>query len=210
MLHSDYQTSRPEMATGDLIAFGGTKRIDRIVKWATKSPVSHAASLVQVTYTGSLSSGSGHLNLIVESAASGVQVSRLSGKLEGLEGEVWWLPLGSSCRDKFDEGKFLDWLFRQVGKPYDVRQAIKSALDRLDEGKGRTYNYEDFTRFFCSELSAAAYEASGLVGPVNASEVTPIDLCRWNIYEDTYFMLQGNPSVEIKGYNMLDPSLWNY
>ena len=92
-------------------------------------------------------------------------------------------------------------------------QALKSAVDALDELPfglhGPGYNREDFSRFFCSELVAAGLEKAGTVGTVNASEVTPIDLCRWNIYATTYFQLKGQADKQISRYNTLDPSDWN-
>ena len=76
-----------------------------------------------------------------------------------------------------------------------------------------TLNPEDFSRFFCSELAAAALEEAGMVPRLNASEVTPIDLCQWAIYEPTYHQLfwdeQALPEQrEIKRYNSYDPALW--
>lgn len=44
---------------------------------------------------------------------------------------------------------------------------------------GIGYNSENFERFFCSELAAAGLKAAGVIPPqVNASEATPIDVCR--------------------------------
>jgi len=63
--------------------------------------------------------------------------------------------------------------------------------------------------FFCSELVAAGLEKAGTVGKVNASEVTPIDLCRWNIYANTYFQLKGQADKQISCCNTLDPVDWN-
>ena len=106
-------------------------------------------------------------------------------------------------------------MFNQVRerKAYDMPQAIKSALDTLDmlpfglHGPG--YNSEDFSKFFCSELVAAGLEEAGAVGTVNASEVTPIDLCRWKIYQGEYYQLKGDPGKKISRFNTAAPSDWN-
>lgn len=91
-------------------------------------------------------------------------------------------------------------------------QAIKSSLDTLDNLPfglhGPGYKTEDFSKF-CSELVAAGLEKAGCVGEINASEVTPIDLCRWNIYEDTYFRLKGDSDKIISRFNTLSPSNWS-
>ena len=66
-------------------------------------------------------------------------------------------------------------------------------------------NSEDYTRFFCSELVSAGLKAAGVLPQsLNASEVTPGDICRWNIYESEYYLLKGEYK-EISGYNSLEP-----
>ena len=116
---------------------------------------------------------------------------------------------------KFNQKQFYDFLFNQAKNrvPYDMPQAIKSSLDALDKlpfgMHGPTYNSEDFSKFFCSELVAAGLEQAGSVGKVNASEVTPIDLCRWEIYSGTYYHLKGDSTKRISRYNSLSPSKWN-
>ena len=110
---------------------------------------------------------------------------------------------------------FYEFLFNQAKerKPYDTPQAIQSALDVMDElpwgGHGPGYNREDFSKFFCSELVAAGLEVAGSVGKINASEVTPIDLCRWNIYESVYYQLKGKKKKKISHFNSRDPAHWN-
>ena len=44
---------------------------------------------------------------------------------------------------------------------------------------------------------AAGLEKAGSVGKVNSAEVTPIDLCRWQIYQDKYYQLKGNTDKQI-------------
>ncbi len=150
-------------------------------------------------------------NQVIESTSqhnfNGVVISRLSERLDTYEGEIWWLPLNDGLRsDNFDSVRFYNFLFNQVQDPkgYDVPQALKAAVGL----HGLGYNREDFSRFFCSEL-VAGLEKAGTVGTVNASEVTPIDLCHWNIYADTYYQLQGEADRPISRYNTPDPAAWN-
>ena len=89
-------------------------------------------------------------------------------------------------------------------------QAVKSALDALDDipfAGSLTRNDEDFSRFFCSELVAAALEKGKVIKKINASEVTPNDLCRFSIYSGTYHQLKG-PKRAIGGHNTLSPEGW--
>jgi hypothetical protein len=213
-----YQEARELMQPGDVIAFGGKGHFSEIIKFATFSSVSHVGVILQTKIpeddTGRF------FNQIIESTSlhgfNGVNVSRFSDRLNTYEGELWWLPLRKQIRqESFDTKKFFNFLFNQAKerKPYDMFQAAKSAVDALDKlpfGKhGPGYNEEDFSKFFCSELVAAGLESAGAIGSVNASEVTPIDLCRWNIYDGSYYQLKGESSKRISRFNTASPSDWN-
>ncbi len=213
-----YDKARKLMKPGDVIAFGGKGNFSEIIKFATFSSVSHVGVILQTKIpeddTGRF------FNQIIESTSlngfNGVNVSRFSDRLSTYDGELWWLPLKSEIRsNSFDQNKFFNFLFNQAKerKPYDTPQAIKSAIDALDNlpfgMHGPAYNREDFSKFFCSELVAAGLEIAGSTGSVNCSEVTPIDLCRWSIYEDSYYQLKGESSKRISRFNTASPSDWN-
>lgn len=213
-----YDEARKLMKPGDVIAFGGKGQFSQIIKYATFSSVSHVGVILQTKIPADDTNR--FFNQIIESASindfNGVNVSRFSDRLDNYEGELWWLPLKKSIREKlFNQKKFFNFLFNQARdrKPYDTPQAIKSALDTLDNLPlglhGPTYNREDFSKFFCSELVAAGLEKSGAVKSVNASEVTPIDLCRWKIYDDSYYQLKGESSKRISRFNTASPEDWN-
>jgi len=211
-----YADARKRMRPGDVIAFGGKGHFSEIIKMATFSSVSHVGTVLQ-TQIPEDDSGR-FFNQIIESATvrgfSGVNISRLSDRLDEYDGEIWWLPLSDEIRQqRFNQKAFFDFLFQQAKekKPYDMPQAVGSAIDALDslpfgiEGPG--HNREDFSKFFCSELVAAGLEVSGATGSINASEVTPVDLCRWNIYQD-YYQIKGE-SKAISRFNTASPSDWN-
>lgn len=213
-----YEKVRDMMQPGDVIAFGGKGHFSEIIKFATFSEISHVGVILQTKVTDEDSER--FFNQIIESTSlngfNGVNISRFSDRLETYEGELWWLPLNEQIReDKFNQKTFYNFLFNQAKerKAYDMPQAIKSALDALDQLPfglhGPGYNSEDFSKFFCSELVAAGLEKAGAVGTVNASEVTPIDLCRWNIYRGEYYQLKGDPDKKISRFNTASPSDWN-
>jgi len=218
MERREYKDARSLMKPGDVIAFGGKGHFSQVIKFATCSGVSHVGVILQ---TKVVDDNSGRFfNQIIESTSlndfNGVVVSRFSDRWNAYDGEIWWLPLNENLREtKFDSVSFYNFLFNQARerKGYDVPQALKSAVDALDELPfgihGPGYNREDFSRFFCSELVAAGLEKAGAVGTVNASEVTPIDLCRWNIYAGTYYQIKGEEPKEISRYNTLNPADWN-
>lgn len=206
----NYKDVREQMQPGDVIAFSGTGKVSEIIKFWTRSKVSHTAVLLQTKILVEKQYQNGFLNQIIESSANGVIISPLSHRIEYSDGEIWWLPLRRSIRKKMNFKKFYDFLLAQQGKAFDTHQAIKAGIDFLDRiplFKSLTLNQEDFTKFFCSELVAAALEAGGAISHLNASEVTPIDLCMFNIFEDDYYQLKGS-DLEIKGYNSINPDGW--
>ncbi len=209
-----YQEARPQMKPGDVIAFGGKGHFSEIIKFATRSEVSHVGIVLQTKVQDDDTDR--FFNQIIESTgANGVAVCRFSDRLTEYEGEMWWLPLRRDLwQEKFDKKEFYNFLFNQARekKPYDLSQSIKSALDVLDKLPfglhGPGYNSEDFSKFFCSELVAAGLEIAGMVPSINASEVTPIDLCRWNIFEEDYYLLKGAGWKQISRFNSLATSAW--
>ncbi|HSQ88216.1 hypothetical protein, partial [Romboutsia sp.] len=117
-----------------------------------------------------------------------------------------------SIRTKMNIKKYYDFILQQQSKKYDIPEAIKSAIDIFDKFpfcllKKFTYNIEDISKVFCSELATAALEESGAIANINASEVTPIDLCMFNIYKEDYYQLKGERTM-IKGYNTISPFGW--
>lgn len=201
--YSSYNSVRDLMKPGDIIAFGGKGHFSDIIKWATRSVVSHVGIVLHTKMIGDDTDRyfneimeSTTLNKINGKAKKGVQRNRLSDRISGFDGEIWWLPLKNPLSDP---KKFWNFLLSQDGKDYDYTQAVGSALDRLIPN-----NKEDFDRFFCSELAAAALEHSGMIGPINSSEITPIELCKWNIFDDTYHQIKGQLK-KIDGYNSRDP-----
>ncbi len=211
-----YEKVREKMKPGDVIAFGGKGAFSEIIKMATISPLSHVATVFQTKVA--VDDGTDRFfNQVIESTSlnnfNGVSINRLSDRIKHYKGNVWWLPLRKDLRKDVEaHKKFFDFLFDKAQRRirYDMPQAVKSALDLLDSIKGPTYNKEDFSKFFCSELVAAGLEAAGVVGTVNASEVTPVDLCRWNIYEEDYYQLKVDKKLKkIKRYNKMDPNQWS-
>ena len=195
-----YDKARTLMQPGDVIAFGGKDHFSEIIKFATFSDVSHVGVILQTKIRGDNTER--FFNQIIESISlnglNGVSISRFSDRLATYEGELWWLLLSEKTRKNFNQKKFYNFLFNQAKerKAYDMPQAVKSALDTLDTlpfgANGPCYNKEDFSKFFCSELVAAGLEIARAVDTINASEVTPIDLYRWDVYEDTYYQLKGD------------------
>lgn len=209
----EYSDAREKMKPGDVIAFGGRSNFSEIIKFSTRSAVSHVGVILQTKVVQDDSNR--YFNQIIESTShDGVGIHRLSERM-GYSGEIWWLPLRRNLwEEKFNSTNFYNFLFNETkGRPFDMAQAVLAAVDFLDkipltDIEGPTRNSEDFNKFFCSELVAAGLEKAGVVENVNTAEVTPIDLCSWNIYEDDYYQLKGDEDKKIRRYNSSDPSEW--
>ena len=208
---ANYSEVRSKMRPGDVVAFGGKGNFSQIIKWATRSSVSHVGVIVQSRMIVGGKTQPGFFNQVIESTSldgfSGVVIGRLSDRVDLYRGEMWWLPLSPEARANLKPKKFFDWCLHQKRKKYDVPQAIKSSLDNLDKVSligPTTHNVEDFSKFFCSELVAAALEKGGVIQQINASEVTPIDLCMFNLFRAKYYQLKGSKKT-INGYNTVNP-----
>jgi len=215
-----YSSVRDAMKPGDVIAFCGKGMVSGWISNVTKSNVSHVGVILQ---TKVLDDDTGrHFNQIIESTKiddfSGVNISRFSDRVRYYDGEIWWLPMRPEIQqdqNRFNQKAFYDFLFDQAEarKRFDVWSA-RFAAERGEDGPVSEeddwfYNDEDFSKFFCSELVAAGLEVAGTTGcPINASEVTPIDLCRWDIYEDHYFQIKGDETKKISRYNSQSPEGW--
>ena len=203
-----YASIRGKMQPGDVTAFAGKKPVSDMIKAFTGSNVSHVGVVLQWELIGRDPASSKRI-LVAEATAAGVQFTQLSRFVETYEGELWWLPLSEESRGKWEAKKqeFFYFLLEQEGKPYDYGQALKAGVDSLDALE-LTANREDFEKFFCSELVVAALEKADVLGSINASEVTPIEVCRFNLYKEEYVQFKGNEDIKIRGFNSVNSSSW--
>ena len=72
---------------------------------------------------------------------------------------------------------------------------------------GISYNQEGFSNWFCLELITEGLETAGVISGVNASEVTPVDICRFNILNKRYVQIKGDRRL-MSGFNSLKPDNW--
>ena len=206
----EYDEVRNEMRTGDVIVFGGKSVLSRMIMWLTKSNVSHAAVVVQTRLRDAKDN---HFdNLIVESTKRGgyygVIVSPASEVIKRYEGNVWWLPLQQ--RPEFRNNiELTNFLYRdpkdtENRSAFDFIGGVYALFDQFDRMtnwlRGLTHSPEALNKFFCSELVAHALERAEILRVDNASEVSPIDLCRLRLYSSVYYQLKGETQV-IKGFN---------
>ncbi len=199
-----YEGLRDRILPGDVIAFSGTGFPSETVKLATRSVVSHVGIIVRVDRAAE-----GTFPIVMEASPiegfSGVGIRDLGDRILHHPGNIWWLPLDLEQRRRLDQAALVKFLWEQDGKPYDTVQAINSALDFRCEVSGLaqlTANEENFDQLFCSELVIGGLKAGGLLAGVNASELTPADLCQLAIYAPQYYGLKIiDTHLEIASYN---------
>lgn len=212
----NYKEINQAMQVGDIIAFGGDSLFSKWTKLTTNSHVTHTAVIVEPDSVESKNSKCA--NCVAESTVfngkSGVMFNSLIERVESYQGDIWWLPLAESSRETLEHNKsnFINFLHEQQGKKYDIWQLFGSTVDATDNIpllNRLSRNNEDFSSWFCSELVAAAFNVAGIVKRVNASEVTPIDLCQFNIYAENYTQFKGEQKG-IVGINSLIPDGWGH
>lgn len=214
--HKSYADVRHAIQPGDIIAFGGKSLFSRWAKLTTGSVVTHVAVVLksQVVEAPHLHP----VNKLIEATAykgrKGVMINTLGERLSAYNGDIWWLPLARQARTDLHTSldRFIDFLHEQEHKAYDIWQLFGSAVDTLDHIPilhNMTKNLPDFSRWFCSELVAEAFNVAGVVNNINASEVTPIDVCRFNIFAPEYVQLKGE-SQHIEGINSCIPDGWGH
>ncbi len=183
MKRKQYKDIRPNLQTGDLIAFGGQTFISATIKKITSSNVSHVGMVLIVK---TIDFGM-PIVMIVESTSigdgfAGVRISQLSTRIKAYSGDIWILPVDGARNTAGIES----YLTSILGTSYDYTQAIGSAIDF-------TYHpdqQKDLDKLFCSELCNEAYLQNLLnnasVIPQNSSEQTPIDVCNLPIYKEVF------------------------
>lgn len=203
LLQQNYSQVRDLMQPGDIIAFGGRGTFSNIIKAITLSTVSHVGVVMESKLIADGVASDHKIVDVLESTTlngkNGVQRNRLSERIEGYNGEIWWLPLNTSIRQQLDIPRFYTACLHEVGRPYDWFQAILSGLHFPQWWSGTS-------RRFCSEVAVSTLAAGGVkvLQKVDPANVTPEELCAMQIYEHKYFQLKGK-SKEIPFYNSHNP-----
>lgn len=180
----NYNNIRGQIKTGDLIAFSGSGLVSELIKWKTKSDISHVAIVLETQYL----KGEKRIILLESTTLNnlpdlktgefikGVQQQLLSKRINTYNGQCYWCGLNVDLSG--DKKQYMvNWLTKTHSKKtkYDNVQALGSALDLFD--KLGLANKPDFSNLFCSELVAKAYKKAGLFFG-NPSEQTPADVLK--------------------------------
>ena len=173
MIYTTYDEICHRIQPGDVIAFSGKGLISTLIRWKTRSVVTHVGCMLTN-------------RKLIESTTlkkkSGVSVVLLEERVRAYKGRMWWFPLQEEVVDKMYWDVYADFLLSHVGAKYDTLQAIFSAC--------LWWSREDFSKMFCSELVCGSLEVAGAIEDINCSEQTPIDSLRFPIFTE-YIQIRG-------------------
>lgn len=202
LISKSYDEVKDMMMPGDTLAFGGKTRASRLIKFGTQTAVSHVGMVLE---PGKI------IEATTLSDRAGVHVREISKVLYEYDGEIWYIPLATDVRSELDVAGLQAWLMKQEGKPYDFVQAGLSAVDIIDNFVMEALQRESFAKLFCSELNMGALKYNGVkrVSHLNASDITPIDYCRFNLHDISYYQIKGEEKI-IRGYRAIIPTRWSY
>lgn len=180
------------VACGDVFLFSGDGFISRAIQKVTNSYWSHAG----IAQTN---------KIVVESTSLNGRIGVFSRTIEDVildcvhnDRALAWLPLSTASREKLNAYKTSRFLSYHTGTAtrYDFWQAGRAGLSLFN-------SRESDRRMFCSELVARAHEEGGLYR-VNASEVRPVDLSMFNIYDEPILIVARK--LTIRNFGSVDPN----
>lgn len=209
-----YNDIKQHIRPGDLIAFGGNSLFSKWAKLTTWSGVTHVGAVTGCHTCPDTNKVLRHdlFEATVRNRLRGVMVNPLQERLEEYEGDIWWLPLHRKPGERFlkAEQMMKQFIASENGKNYDIWQLFGSTVDFFDHHPWLwrlTRNLKCEHEWFCSELIAELYNRTGVVKQVCAAETTPIDLCRFKIFQDGYVQLKGK-GRDIRRFNTFLPDNW--
>lgn len=186
MSQATYDKLRDKMCPGDVILFGGKGWLSRMIRWGTRSPVSHAGIITRI----------GDRVMVSDSTQMGDRIGvftrPMSDVLEAYPGRVWWLPLSGPARARMNHTEFNKYLDQTKEAEYDIWQCCRAGFRALT-GFNIGGVKEDASKVFCSEFVAIALKRAGVYRFINASVITPGELPKYPIYAEDYAQLKGKP-----------------
>jgi hypothetical protein len=190
-----YESIADRLQPGDIIAFSGQGLPSAVVKFVTRSVVSHVAIVLDTTPQVLI------IELTPIEGFSGVTITALADRLAKHPGEMWWLPLAGSVRRGLDVPAMQAFLQQQNHKAYDALEAINSGLNIPALTRGGYPMDDNYVEFFCSELVLAGLKAGGVLQGLKAASVTPNELCCYAIYGPDYYQIKRDRLCEIHCVN---------
>ncbi len=196
-----YYQIRDKIRTGDALFFSGKGRESSIIKRLTKSKFSHVGMALWLTPKVTdeprlFIMESTTLNNIPDVTGEyrrGVQMVPLAQRLEGYDGEAWWLPLKDPITED-EKPILLDWCWKQETSkvPYDTAQLLAAAVDPekwpfpfrwAKHFMPWANNRNNLKAVFCSEFYTATLQVMNRVDQsLIPAEQVPEDVYAFNCF----------------------------
>ena len=149
----DYEQSRSEIKSGDVLMYQGHTLPSRIIQWATRSRYSHAG----------LAAWWNNRLMVMQAVGKGVVVTPISQSIRSYHGRVEWF---TSAEDIPDAQRLhlqmIEFAQRELGKEYALWRTlflgVRVLLQRDRASKDKLRREE---RLFCSHYVAETYSAIG-------------------------------------------------
>ncbi len=161
-----YQDIRGLIKTGDMIEWRSYSLLGKVIRFFSKQQVNHTSLCVNMTAMEP------H-KFILEANPAGVEMTRLSQRIEEFDGEVYW----SALLPKYDylREDIFKWTMLQLGKPYDYKSLFKNIFSRVSG---------DAKAFFCSELYFMALKSAKIV--TGDKSPRPGEFGQFKVHAPTY------------------------
>jgi len=198
-----------EPKVGDIFAVSGKGWLSYLIKIVSRG-VSHVEILAQNPKSGDIECFSAD--------GKGARFKTMKDVVLGTDGDITYLELRDDVRAKLDEQKFGEVIIALDGVPYDILHLIGVGIDDehinflsffkriptwlLTLLKSAFHNEETMAKVVCSGASAWGLK-KGLDLKINASEQTPLDICRWNLYKSETKLLKGEV-MTISNFNTVN------
>lgn len=196
--HTTYEWVRPLLRPGDIVAMGGKGNFSSIIKFFTRSPVSHVAIVMEQRVSLNGEAQDGKTVWLLESTTlyhnretgkqeRGVYERRMSTRVHEYDGDMWVLMLSDEARAGIDWKKYMDICFREQGRGYNMGGALAAGLPFP------LPTWRD--SMFCSQLAVHALKESGCLPLRNVlpQAVNPQELCETKLFQPTYYQIKGAP-----------------
>ena len=186
-----------EAKVGEIIAVNGKGWLSILIKFFSTG-ISHVEILAVNPKSEQIESFSAD--------AKGARFKPIKDVVIETAGDIYYLELRNEVREKLDVVRFGETIIALDGVPYDMLHFIGVAIDDehidwlsmfkrvpgwlIKTLKGVFQNTETKNKIVCSGASAWGLK-NGLGLGINASEESPIDICRYNIYKKPYKILKG-------------------
>lgn len=195
-----------DLIPGYLLAFRGKGFVSKMIMIASPG-VSHAETIAFNPETIALQAFSA-----IEKGTRFEDVERV---ILDAKGTVYYMKLRQEVIDRMDMDRFIGAVASLMNKPYDFLHMIGVGIDDWHVNLLRFVpkmpqwvikalrsvfrNSPTMQKVVCSGVYAWAMQQA-LDLDINPSEQTPLDLCRWDIFEPEYIVLKGKDKG-IKGFN---------